>query len=262
MAQDSAISWCDDTFNPWIGCTKVSTGPMGACEGCYAEQLMDRRLHRARWGEAPVRTSDANWQILPKLNRVAESLGKRRLVFGGSLCDVYDKNADPAWRSAYFDLIRECPSLDVLLLTKRVPNIVPMSLSAGGLPPNAALGVTAGTQGEWDRDVAALIFAARALRAAWTMVSVEPMFQAITCYGVEHRDWVVTGGGTDQGPWKAPRAKPEWFRSVRDQCASAGVAYHHKQNGEFDAEGNRVGKKAAGRELDGRTHDERPAQCT
>mgnify|MGYP000998654320 FL=1 len=40
MAKETGISWTDSTFNPWIGCTKVS--PRG--EHCYAEALKDTRL--------------------------------------------------------------------------------------------------------------------------------------------------------------------------------------------------------------------------
>lgn len=104
------------------------------------------------------------------------------------------------------------------------------------------------------------------------------------CHGV---DWVITGGETDQGHHKARPAHPEWFRSLRDQCAAAGRPFHHKQNGEWvgtasndghwpvDAPGHirlnvdgsrsatgwpmqKVGKVAAGRMLDGQTHDARP----
>ena len=38
MGSNSKIEWCDHTFNPWMGCTKVSQG----CANCYAEQLMDK----------------------------------------------------------------------------------------------------------------------------------------------------------------------------------------------------------------------------
>lgn len=91
-------------------------------------------------------------------------------------------------------------------------------------------------------------------------------------------DWVITGG--ESGP-KARPAHPDWFRSLRDQCTAAGVAYFHKQNGEWISSDRpkeqravlvwpgeqgaslghfmwRPGKKAAGRELDGRTWDEFP----
>ncbi|WP_281414439.1 DUF5131 family protein [Rhizobium sp. ARZ01] len=60
MAENSKIEWTDHTFNPWIGCTKVSP----ACDGCYAENLMANRYGRAQWGagEDRQRTGKANWR--------------------------------------------------------------------------------------------------------------------------------------------------------------------------------------------------------
>ena len=91
-------------------------------------------------------------------------------------------------------------------------------------------------------------------------------------------DWVICGG--ESGPQARPM-HPDWVRSLRDQCEAAGVPFHFKQWGEWaghdqpgvdmlgtrdsplhrwpdDAYSVRVGKKAAGRQLDGRTHDECP----
>ena len=82
--------------------------------------------------------------------------------------------------------------------------------------------------------------------------------------------WVIAGG--ESGP-KARPMHPEWVRSLRDQCVTAGVPFLFKQWGEWapnylteDGERiestmwmDRMGKKAAGRLLDGRTHDEYPA---
>ncbi|HYD87149.1 MAG TPA: phage Gp37/Gp68 family protein [Vitreimonas sp.] len=102
-------------------------------------------------------------------------------------------------------------------------------------------------------------------------------------------DWVIVGG--ESGPGARPM-HPDWVRSIRDQCAAAGVAFFFKQWGahapvtipKTDWRGEtpvawplgrlgahpwpdhddtmvvltRVGKRAAGRVLDGRTHDERP----
>lgn len=92
-----------------------------------------------------------------------------------------------------------------------------------------------------------------------------------------HLDWVIVGGESQAG---ARPMHPDWARSLRDQCAAAGVAFHFKQwgewvgvetersgwtlwqNGMFEpgtgAGSKRIGKKAAGRLLDGRTHDEVP----
>ena len=81
--------------------------------------------------------------------------------------------------------------------------------------------------------------------------------------------WIICGGESGA---KARPSHPDWFRSLRDQCVAAGVPFHFKQHGEFlptpdisegDAVVNglhmtRVGKKVAGRTLDGRTWDEVP----
>ena len=88
-------------------------------------------------------------------------------------------------------------------------------------------------------------------------------------------DWVITGGETDQGGHKARPTNPQWFREIRDQCADAGVPFHHKQNGEWvsvsEAAGDgehfqfpdgrtvrRIGKRHSGRTIDRALHDARP----
>ena len=56
--ENSKIEWCDNTFNPWIGCQKVSPG----CDHCYAEAMMDHRYRKVEWGPygERKRTSDEN----------------------------------------------------------------------------------------------------------------------------------------------------------------------------------------------------------
>lgn len=68
MAENSNIEWTDHTFNPWIGCTKVSP----ACDNCYAE-AMNNRFGGGNWGpKAPrKRTSEANWKKPLQWNRRA-----------------------------------------------------------------------------------------------------------------------------------------------------------------------------------------------
>ncbi len=97
-------------------------------------------------------------------------------------------------------------------------------------------------------------------------------------------NWIIAGG--ESGPGARP-SHPDWFRSVRDQCQAAGVPFFFKQWGEWlpsldvpsghadtyshKRQGSRnpcqslgdelmvkVGKKAAGRLLDGRTWDQFP----
>ena len=60
MASETGISWTDKTFNPIMGCTKVSPG----CANCYAERDFDHRYQKVKWGPSGTRvlTTDANWR--------------------------------------------------------------------------------------------------------------------------------------------------------------------------------------------------------
>jgi protein gp37 len=307
MAENSAISWTDDTFNPFIGCTKVSP----ACDGCYAEHMMDRRMGRVAWGGpgkgegTRLRTSAANWKKPLAWDRKAARDGVRRFVFCASLADVFDNAVPPEWRRDLFDLIRATPNLTWLLLTKRPGNIVKLFLEAHpdiapngfyaeAWPRNAAIGCTVVTQEEADRDVPKLLAAKAALNPAFAFLSMEPLLGPVDLGVVIRRltlagapmgpdthpiNWVITGGETDQGAHKARPANPAWFRSLRDQCAAAGVPFHFKQNGEWVGAAElphcfrgrpevlcvrwpelvwRVGKNLDPCTLDGVRHDARP----
>jgi protein gp37 len=117
MADTTAISWADATFNPWMGCEKVSPG----CAHCYAETLTTGRMGLDVWGDSPrKRTSESNWRKPHAWQRAAAKDGKRLRVFCASLADVFEPRPelDP-WRRDLFDLIAATPDLDWLLLTKR-----------------------------------------------------------------------------------------------------------------------------------------------
>ncbi|MQT13667.1 DUF5131 family protein [Segnochrobactrum spirostomi] len=286
MGEHTAISWCDHTWNPWIGCTKVSP----ACDGCYAEALMDKRLGRVAWG-APgagagtrLRTSLHTWNDPFRWERAAPA-GARPFVFCASLADIFDSNVPPDWRRDAFDVMRRTPRLVYLLLTKRPGNIVRLARVAGGLPPNAAIGTTVEDLPRAERNVRDLLDASEGLGTAipmvrgyfidalrgkiwtpWPANSVPSSNIGDRVYtGLIHNiDWVITGGETDQGDHAARPTPTRAFRALRDQCAGARVAFHHKQNGEWIERGGefvRVGKRAAGRLLDGRIYDGRPAVC-
>jgi protein gp37 len=311
MSENTSIEWCDSTFNPWTGCTKVSPG----CDHCYAEGWA-KRSGTVRWGPGAQRrrTTEANWRKPLQWERDAAAFqaahGRRQRVFCASLADVFDKDAPDEWRSDLFRLIAETPGLDWLLLTKRIGNALrmlpPSWLGVYGYagkgkrwPSNLRIGATFVNQEEVNRDMHKLLNL-----DVPNFCSIEPMlgpirldridrastdgewtyldnaltgFQATKCGGYDGRrlEWVICGG--ESGPSARPM-HPDWARSLRDQCASAGVPFFFKQWGEWitsEAEDQpvyrgehrhlgghvhayRVGKKSAGRLLDGVEHNDFP----
>lgn len=219
MAENSAISWTRHTWNPWMGCTKVSP----ACDGCYAEALMDKRYHKVQWGPhgERVRTGAKNWSDPLRWQRQAEKNGDRPFVFCASLADIFDNQVDPQWRTDAFAVMRQTPALVYLLLTKRPQNIVRLADAAGGLPANAALGTTAEDQKRADTNLAGLAVAKIELCPLFTFGSFEPLLGPIVIPAAFMPDWIITGGETDQGEHKARPTNPEWFRSLRNQAAVA-----------------------------------------
>lgn len=239
MAEQTAISWADATFNPWIGCTRISPG----CEHCYAARDNERRGWVDGWGAGIPRRRTKTWGDPRKWNKQAAITGNRPRVFCASLADVFDNEVDDEWRVDLWQLLRETPNLRWMLLTKRIGNASKM------LPkdwPFAHVGIMATlvNQEEWDRDYSKLA----AINAAWRGVSAEPLLGQINI-GNARPDWIITGG--ESGPHHR-FTDPAWVRSIRDQCLKNGVAFHHKQWGG-------VRPKQNGCELDGREYKEFPA---
>lgn len=255
MADQTRIEWCDSTFNPVVGCTKISA----ACDGCYAEAWAKRAGRSELWNGERARTSASNWRGPVKWNAASPEFvrehGRRQRVFCASLADVFDNQWDPRWRADLWTLIRATPHLDWLLLTKRPQNIRKM------LPPdwcdgypNVWLGVTAEDQDAYDSRYRKVL---QFIPAVVRFISYEPALGPLNVVhpGDVHPDQVIAGG---ESGGDARAADPRWFRDVRDQCAPVGIAFLFKQWGEHDATMARVGKKRAGRLLDGVQHDGYP----
>ena len=227
MAENSKIEWCDHTFNPWIGCQKVSPG----CDHCYAEHMADHRFGWVEWGPhgKRKRTSDDNWR---KPRRWAKDAnGHRPRVFCASLADWLDNKAPREWRSDLGRLIRATPELDWLLLTKRPENyekLAPWDLDK--IPPNVWLGVTCEDQPHYERRWA--ILSRARIRASVKFVSYEPALGPLTKLQLEPGrsvpDWIICGGESGTG---ARRMKPAWVRAVREECAELDIAFFMKQIG-------------------------------
>lgn len=320
MAENTGISWAHHTFNPWWGCMQVSP----ACRFCYAKRDSARYGFNA-WGSKGTRRllSDNTWNNPVKWNRAAARSGEQARVFCASMADVFeDHPAVVDARARLWDLIERTPALTWMLLTKRPQNIAGMVPWDETWPGNVWLGVSAETQRFADERIPLLLQFPAAVR----FVSAAPLLGPLdlteyldvrcqTCngegivlvngstdycedcaHGFNPRvNWLITEG--ESGP-KARPSHPDWFRSIRDQCTDADVAFHHKQWGEWVDPGQfdsiawddvamgqrgvtmwhdgttrqgvhgaakdgsvmlwRVGKKAAGRLLDGELHDAFP----
>ena len=224
--ENSKIEWTDNTFNPWIGCQKVSHG----CDRCYAEAMMDHRYGRVEWGPhgERKRTSEQNWKMPLSWERQARESGRHIRVFCASLADVWDNKVPTEWRVELFELICETPHLDWLLLTKRPGNTEKMlekaTLHLKPWPwPNVWLGTTAEDQEHYDQRWKML----RRIPAAVHFLSYEPALGPIELSAnAGPPDWVICGGETGHG---ARFMKPRWARDLRDQCRELGVAFFMKQ---------------------------------
>lgn len=199
MSEKTAIEWCDATFNPWIGCTKISP----ACDDCYAARSTPARAMGIAWGpgEPRRRTAESTWAAPKRWAKAAAKAGHRPRVFCASLADWLDNEVPIAWLLEMLDLIRCTPELDWLLLSKRIGNW-PRRLSdawdegmhpvrvtedrvallqwiedwlADKPPANVWLGATVATQEEADRDVPKLL----AVPARVRFLSIEPMLGPI-----------------------------------------------------------------------------------
>lgn len=270
--QNTKIQWCDHTFNPWIGCTKVSP----ACDNCYAEQ-MAARFNMAKWGnDERVLTSQGSWKNPKRWDKRTAGIFKaweraksmRRMtdkqlesigfikpvnpkVFCGSMCDVFDNQVPQRWREYLFSLIEETPHLDWLLLTKRIANantyirahiaeLKDPIADHWATPDNIWVGATVCNQEEANRDIPKLLDTPAAKR----FLSIEPMLGAI-----DLTRWLEWAGlDTDRGlsnpgiDWvivggesgrNARPLHPLWVTSIRDQCKAAGVPFFFKQWGEW-----------------------------
>lgn len=243
----SKIEWTTHTFNPWIGCTKVSPG----CTHCYAETLMDTRYGRAKWGKGNPRsrTSAGNWKQPKRWDKEAAKLGERHRVFCASLADVFDGEVANEWRDDLWKLIEATPNLDWLLLTKR-PEVMLAETRRLGVPKNVWLGVSVEDQIRAEERIPTLI----ETDAAVKFLSVEPLLGALdlsywlTESIVPQLQWVIVGGESGPG---ARTMKEEWVTPILAECEAAGVAFLFKQWGGVD-------KHATGRTLNGTTYDALP----
>lgn len=209
MSETTKIEWCDHTWNPWEGCSKVSEG----CLNCYAETRANR-FQTVSWGPQGTRrvAAESYWRQPLKWDREAKECGERRKVFCASLADVFEDWQGPMVgsgrvilgkdyrastnperrltmgdvRRRLWEIIVATPHLDWLLLTKRPENInrmlgprgINFYAVEGPVPcpqPNVWLGVSVENQKAADERIPLLLQTPAAVR----FLSCEPLLEHV-----------------------------------------------------------------------------------
>lgn len=275
------IEWADRVWNPVTGCTPFSPG----CDNCYARRMANRLRGRCGY------PADDPFKVTVHEDRIAEPMRWRKpsRVFVCSMGDLFHGDVHDRTIAKVFGTMQSCPEHTFMVLTKRAQRMRVVCHLLEWVDwftflkwdwereyRHVWLGVSVENQDAADRRIPALLKTPVALR----FVSVEPMLGPVDLHywlspwmpqraseiGLPPLNWVICGGET--GPGARPM-HPDWARSLRDQCQAAGVPFFFKGWGErgrndlsrTQAHGLpmvRAGKKAAGRDLDGRTWEQFP----
>ncbi len=244
MSEKSSIEWCDATWNPVRGCTKISPG----CKNCYAETFAER------WRGVPGHPYEQGFGLRLVPEKLDEPLGwkKPRRVFVNSMSDLFQEGVPFEFVDQVFAIMAATPQHTYQILTKRADRMLQylkemendekdMHRWQGETHaelqwplPNVWLGVSAENQEYFDDRVEKLGLCPAAVR----FVSIEPMLGAIDAgnafdvppEGSEYGqiNWVIVGGESGS------RARPfeiRWARDIIMQCKAADVPVFLKQLG-------------------------------
>jgi protein gp37 len=167
-----------------------------------------------------------------------------RLVFVNSMSDLFHPAVPDEFIVDVFETMAEAEQHTFQVLTKRSQRLRRLACRLPW-PPNVWMGVSVESARYRYR-----IDQLRTVPAQVRFLSVEPLIAPVGALNLQGIHWVIVGGES------GPRARPidhAWVTDVRDQCVRAGVAFF------FQQWGGRT-PKAGGRELEGETWDEMPAE--
>ncbi len=272
MSDRSGIEWTDASWNPITGCIEVSEG----CDHCYARTFAER--FRGVAGHPYENGFDP--MLRPERLQQPLRWKRPRMIFVNSMSDLFMDAVPDEFIAQVFAVMSFAAHHTFQVLTKRPGRMAsllarsdfieivwrqrrkldPIGGTADDWPsgrewpyPNVWIGTSVENQRWAHIRIPKLI----ATPAAVRFLSCEPLLGpvdlnrwmgAVDGQPTHTLSWVIAGG---ESGWGARSMDPEWTRSLRDQCAAAGVPFFFKQWGGRTP-------KAGGRELDGRTWDEMP----
>lgn len=259
MGIKTKIQWCDSTVNPTAGCEGCELWRHGVGGSCYAAAIHNRFAGRNPAYPQPFEVVEtrpgrmaiaARWKDLRGTERPDKPwLNSRpRHIFIGDMGDVFCEQIPLKYLRD--EMIANVASWEGsrqiwIVLTKRVTNMSNFGfwLHKQGMiwPENLITMTTATNQDSLMPRINSLLLFADSKRRG---VSCEPLLGPIDLQPyLRGLEWVIAGGESGRG---ARPANPDHVRSLRDQCADAGVPFFFKA----------WGPRGAGRLLDGREHNQ------
>lgn len=229
MSTTTGIEWTEATWNPVTGCTKISPG----CKHCYAERMAKRLQAMGQ----PNYANGFRPTVHEHMLDVPLRWKKPQTVFVNSMSDLFHEEVPARFIRRVFDVMRLAHWHRFQVLTKRSERLVELSAELPW-PPNVWMGVSVENDAYSFR-----IDHLRGTRAMIKFLSLEPLLSPLPSLDLSGIDWVIVGG--ESGPGARPM-QAAWVVDIRDRCREKKVPFFFKQWGG-------VRKKAAGRELDGRT---------
>jgi protein gp37 len=239
MSDKSKIEWTDATWNPVRGCTKISPG----CANCYAATFAER--FRGVPGHPYEQGFDL--RVVPEKLQDPLAWKNPRRVFVNSMSDLFHPDVPDEYIEAVCQTMLRADWHTFQVLTKRserMRNLLHTRLLQFGQCRHIWWGVSVDDRKHGLPRLDHL----RASEVVVRFASIEPLLEDLGTLDLRGIAWIIVGG--ESGP-KARPIQLDWVRNIRDQCQAARVPFFFKQWG-----GRR--KKAAGRLLDGRTHDDFP----
>ncbi|MBI2225403.1 MAG: phage Gp37/Gp68 family protein [Betaproteobacteria bacterium] len=242
MTTISRIEWTEQTWNPTVGCTKVSPG----CKHCYAE-TMARRLRAIG-----VRGYENGFRLTLMPERLTEPLERHKptVYFVNSMSDLFHEKVPFDYIRRVFDVMARTPQHTFQILTKRAERMAGFCHGVD-VPANAWLGVSV----ENRKHGVPRIDVLRTVNANVRFLSVEPLLEDLGAIDLEGIHWVIVGGESGH---KARPMRKDWVDSVKRQCDEAEVAFFFKQWGTWSVDGQKRSKKANGRSYHGKVWDNMP----
>ena len=219
----SNIEWTQETWNPVVGCSKVSQG----CKFCYAE-VMARRLKamgRPQYQSVINGRWTGNLEFVPSALDKPLKRRKPTTYFVNSMSDLFHESVPLRWIEQVWDVMGQTPQHTYQILTKRADQMaqaVRSMVQTRGVLPNVWLGVSVE-----DTDNTHRIEYLTGTQAAIRFISFEPLLGDVGNVNLSGINWAIAGAESGHN---ARQMDEGWVRNIRDVCQRDRVAFFYKQN--------------------------------